>query len=91
MKEVNCLFSQVRGRAIKAVVELYDRGDLRSIIEEYAIFYLGFLRLPQPPDVLFGIDRGRPIKSDAWNEDIVRVCLYLYLALLPINEKLIHE
>jgi symplekin len=73
------------------VEELYDRGDLRSIIEEYAIFYLGFLRLLQPPDVLFGIDRGRPIKVDAWNEDTVRVCLYLYLALLPVNEKLIHE
>ncbi|XP_021916110.1 symplekin [Zootermopsis nevadensis] len=82
---------EVRGRAIKAVAELYDRGDLRSIIEEYAIFYLGFLRLLQPPDVLFGVDRGRPIKVDAWNEDTVRVCLYLYLALLPVNEKLIHE
>lgn len=81
----------MRGRAIKAVAELYDRGDLRSIIEEYAILYLGFLRLLQPPDVLFGIDRGRPIKVDAWNEDTVRVCLYLYLALLPVNEKLIHE
>ncbi|XP_069686908.1 symplekin isoform X2 [Periplaneta americana] len=82
---------EVRSRAIKCVVDLYDRGDLRSIIEEYAIFYLGFLRLPQPPDVLFGMDRGRPVKIDMWNEDIVRVCLYLYLALLPINENLIHE
>lgn len=72
-------------------MELYDRGDLRSIVEEYAILYLGFLRLRQPPDVLFGMDRGRPIKSDVWSEDIVKVCLYLYLALLPINEKLIHE
>ncbi|PSN37455.1 hypothetical protein C0J52_11700 [Blattella germanica] len=82
---------EVRGRAIKCVVELYDHGDLRSIIEEYAIFYLGFLRLPQPPDVLFGVERGRPVRMDSWNEDIVKVCLYLYLALLPINEKLIHE
>lgn len=82
---------EVRGRAIKCVVELYDRGDLRSIIEEYAIFYLSFLRLPQPPDVLFGIERGRSIRIDCWNEDIVKVCLYLYLALLPINERLIHE
>lgn len=82
---------EVRGRAIKAVVELYDRGDLRSVIEEYAVLYLGFLRVRQPPDVLFGKDRGRPIKSDIWSEDIVKVCLYLYLVLLPINEKLIHE
>ncbi|XP_068085676.1 symplekin isoform X2 [Anabrus simplex] len=83
--------SEVRSRAIQCVVELYDRGDLRCIIEEYAILYLSFLRLPQPPDVLFGADRGRPMKVEMWNEDIIKVCLYLYLALLPINEKLIHE
>ncbi|KAJ9591457.1 hypothetical protein L9F63_002063 [Diploptera punctata] len=39
----------------------------------------------------FGLDRGRPIRIDCWTEDIVKVCLYLYLALLPINEKLIKE
>ncbi|CAG2067099.1 unnamed protein product [Timema podura] len=57
---------EVRSKAIQCVVELYDRGDLRSIIEEYAIFYLSFLRLPQPPVLLFGPDRGRPNKSDSW-------------------------
>nr|CAD7265235.1 unnamed protein product [Timema shepardi] len=82
---------EVRSKAIQCVVELYDRGDLRSIIEEYAIFYLSFLRLPQPPVLLFGPDRGRPNKSDSWSEDIVKACLYLYLALLPNNESLIHE
>nr|CAD7410338.1 unnamed protein product [Timema cristinae] len=82
---------EVRSKAIQCVVELYDRGDLRSIIEEYAIFYLSFLRLPQPPVLLFGPDRGRPNKSDSWSEDIVKACLYLYLALLPNNESLIHD
>ncbi|XP_071441914.1 symplekin-like [Hetaerina americana] len=82
---------EIRNKAISGVVDLYGRGDLRSIIEEYAIFYLGFLRLPQPPAVLFGEDRGRPNIETQWSEDIVKVCLYLYLALLPINEKLIHE
>ncbi|XP_046384169.1 symplekin [Ischnura elegans] len=81
----------IRTKAIEGVVGLYERAELRSIIEEYAIFYLGFLRLPQPPVVLFGEDRGRPNIETQWSEDIVKVCLYLYLALLPINENLIHE
>lgn len=97
---------EVRMRALDAVTQLYDRGELRSIIEEYAMLYLSFLRLPSPPDVLFGPDRGR-VKSTIpviecrnatgeatpipWNEEAVRACLYLYLALLPLNEEMIHE
>jgi symplekin len=73
------------------VGELYKRGELRSIVEEYAIFYLGFLRLQQPPEVLFGEERGRPVTVKEWSDNIVRACLYLYLSLLPINEILIHE
>ncbi|XP_063228750.1 symplekin isoform X2 [Bacillus rossius redtenbacheri] len=82
---------QVRAKAIECVTELYGRSELHSIVEEYAIFYLSFLRFPQPPDLLFGLERGRPTKSEAWSDDIVRACLYLYMALLPVNEKLIHE
>ncbi|KAK7863952.1 hypothetical protein R5R35_012453 [Gryllus longicercus] len=103
--------TEIRSRAISCVVALYDRGDLRCIIEEYAILYLGFLRLPAPPDVLFGPERGRPsrehaiaaaaavsaghgaigpdglpVGSSGWTEEMVRACLYLYLA-----QKLIHE
>lgn len=55
------------------------------------MFYLGFLKLPLPPDVLFGSDRGRPEKTDQWTEETIKACLYLLLALLPINEKMIHE
>lgn len=83
---------QVRDTAIKCIVTLYDRGELRSIIEEYAVLYLSFLRLPQPPDVLFGEDHGRPHKGDGmWSEESAKACLYLYLVLLPVNQKLIHE
>ena len=27
----------------------------------------------------------------AWNEDTIKMCLYLYLGLLPNNHKLIHQ
>lgn len=73
------------------VIELYDRTELRNIIEEYATFYLGFLRLPQPPDVLFGAEKGAPVASEKWTENVIKCCLRLYLSLLPHNEELIHE
>lgn len=83
---------EVRSNAMKCVLSLYDgRSDLRSIIEEYAIMYLGFLQLPVPPDVLFGRERGRPLKVDNWAEGPTKACLYLYLELLPHEHKLIHE
>jgi len=27
----------------------------------------------------------------AWSEEAIKLCLYLYLGLLPVNHKLIHE
>lgn len=83
---------EVRSNAMKCVLSLYDdRSDLRSIIEEYAIMYLGFLQLPAPPDVLFGAERGRPSRADSWAEGPTKACLYLYLELLPHEHRLIHE
>ncbi|RZF35803.1 hypothetical protein LSTR_LSTR009219 [Laodelphax striatellus] len=85
--------TEIRGTAISYIVMLYDRGELRSIIEEYSVMYLDFLRLPQPPNVLFGAEQGRfkPVDTAAWAEDSIKACLYLYLVLLPANQKLIHE
>ncbi|XP_054261874.1 symplekin-like [Macrosteles quadrilineatus] len=83
--------SEVREMAINCVVSLYNRNDLQSIIEEYAVFYLTFLRLPKPPEVLFGPDKGRPERADSWSDEAIRACLYLYLTLLPVKQELIHE
>lgn len=82
---------QIHKCAIKLILELYERTELRNIIEEYATFYLGFLRLPQPPDVLFGPEKGLATVSESWTENVIKCCLRLYLALLPHNEELIHE
>lgn len=76
---------------MKLVLELYNRSELRNIIEEYAKFYLGFLRLSAPPDVLFGVEKGLVGPCEKWNENVIKCCLRLYLALLPHNEELIHE
>ena len=45
--------------------------------------------LARPPDMLFGDDRGRPVVVNVWTEEIIRVCLHLYLAILPRSQKLL--
>ncbi|KAK9503177.1 hypothetical protein O3M35_011802 [Rhynocoris fuscipes] len=83
--------SDIREAAINHVVELYSKDDMKSHIEEHAIFYFVFLKAPTPPKILFGVERGRPQVSAVWTDDAVKACLYLYLALLPIKQELIHE
>ncbi|KAL1458644.1 hypothetical protein WDU94_008778 [Cyamophila willieti] len=83
--------AEIRDYAISLVLDLYSRSELSHIIEEYASFYLGFLRLATPPDVLFGNDKGRPDKQTEWSEDVAKSCIFLYLSLLSTNETLIHE
>ncbi|XP_011496365.1 PREDICTED: symplekin [Ceratosolen solmsi marchali] len=83
--------SMIRENAIQLVVQLYGRSELCKLIEEYAVLYLGFLRLPSPPEIVFGQDRGRPQIEDNWTESTTRACLSLYLALLTEHHILIHE
>lgn len=77
--------------ALNFVSKLYTNKELKNIIEEYATFYLGFLRLQEPPDVLFGLETGRLDKSNSWDEDSTTACLYLYFMLMADNYELIHE
>lgn len=72
-------------------MELHGRPELKVMIGEYAMLYLGFLRLQSPPEIVFGIDRGRPNLSEKWTESTTKACLGLYLALLPEQQILIHE
>ncbi|XP_014208073.1 symplekin [Copidosoma floridanum] len=83
--------NMIRENAIQLVVQLYSRPDLSKMIEEYAELYLGFLRLPSPPEILFGQDRGRLHIEENWTESTTRACLSLYLALLTEHQNLIHE
>lgn len=73
------------------VCQLYGRPELSKLIEEYAVLYLGFLRLQTPPEIVFGQDRGRPQIENQWTESTTRACLGLYLALLSEHQDLIHE
>ena len=79
---------KVRETANQIVQQMHSNGDFRDIIEEYSVMYLRFLISPTPPALLFGEDRGRPVVLETWTEAIVKVCLYLFLSLLPKNQKL---
>ncbi|EFN77112.1 Symplekin [Harpegnathos saltator] len=81
----------IREAAIQLVCQLYSRSELSKLIEEYAVLYLGFLRLHNPPEIVFGQDRGRPQIESLWSESTTRACLGLYLALLSEHQDLIHE
>ncbi|XP_047365188.1 symplekin isoform X2 [Vespa velutina] len=81
----------IREAAIQLVCQLYGRPELSKLIEEYAVLYLGFLRLQTPPEIVFGQDRGRPQIENQWTESTTRACLGLYLALLSEHQDLIHE
>ncbi|KAL6436704.1 hypothetical protein ACFW04_004857 [Cataglyphis niger] len=81
----------IREAAIQLVCQLYSRPELSKLIEEYAVLYLGFLRLHNPPEIVFGQDRGRPQIENQWTESTTRACLGLYLALLSEHQDLIHE
>ena len=81
----------VRSAAISCLLELYGRGALRRVIEDYALMNLKFLLLEQPPALLCGPEKGRSEIVSTWTEETIKACLYLFLAILHSNEKLIHE
>ena len=82
---------QVRETANDTVLQLHKDGDYKEIIEEYSVMYLKFLLSPQPPAILFGEDRGRRAIAHIWTEDIIKVCLHLFLNLLPQNLELFNQ
>ncbi|CAB4003514.1 Symplekin [Paramuricea clavata] len=72
---------QVRVQAIHAAKKLHPRPKLAVDIEQYALQSLRTLLLPKPPNP--GLIE--------WTDESIKLCLYLYLALLPLNHKLLHE
>ncbi|XP_078393700.1 symplekin, partial [Cetorhinus maximus] len=81
---------KVRSQALMFVKRMYDKEQLREYIEKFALNYLQLLVHPNPPSILFGADKDTEVAAP-WTEETVKQCLYLYLALLPQNHKLIHE
>ncbi|KAF7997379.1 hypothetical protein HCN44_005656 [Aphidius gifuensis] len=81
----------IRDAAIKIVVDLYNRNELKSSIEAYAVLYLSFLQKSCPPELVFGEERGRPNIENHWTESTTKACLSLYLSLIEKHQDLIQE
>ncbi|XP_059807363.1 symplekin isoform X1 [Hypanus sabinus] len=81
---------KVRSQALMFIKRMYEKEQLRDYIEKFALNYLQLLVHPNPPSILFGADKDTEVAAP-WTEETVKQCLYLYLALLPQNHKLIHE
>ncbi|XP_069117050.1 symplekin-like [Argopecten irradians] len=81
---------EVRNTAIRFTKKLYEKPQIATYIEEYASKMLKYLLLPKPPSEMFPRSKSGDLPQ-SWIEDIIKMCLYLYLGLLPSNHKLIHE
>ncbi|XP_022085906.1 symplekin-like [Acanthaster planci] len=83
--------TEVRSQATQYVKRLYERQDLKETIEEFASKCLHYLLSDVPnPSLVSRTSEGGEGGSD-WTEASIKLCLHLYLALLPSNHKLIHE
>ncbi|XP_052769693.1 symplekin-like isoform X1 [Mya arenaria] len=83
--------NELRSQAIDVTKNLYETQQAHHAIEYYAVQMLKYLLLPRPSPELYAKLRGRQEAPDSWNEDAIKMSLYLYLGLLPSNHKLIHE
>ncbi|KAM6970016.1 symplekin [Aplochiton taeniatus] len=81
---------KVRSNALAFIKRMYEKDQLRDYIEKFALNYMQLLVHPNPPSLLFGADKDTEVASP-WTEETVRQCLYLYLSLLPLNHRLVHE
>ncbi|XP_064599772.1 symplekin-like [Liolophura sinensis] len=81
---------EVRNHALRVVKKLQDVPDLKDAMEKYALIQLKYLLHKSPPPILFPGIKNKDAPK-VWAEDSIKLCLYLYLGLLPINHKLMHE
>lgn len=81
---------KVRTTALAFLKRMYEKDHLRDYIEKFALNYMQLLVHPNPPSLLFGADKDTEVAAP-WTEETVRQCLFLYLSLLPLNHKLVHE
>ncbi|XP_053373588.1 symplekin-like isoform X2 [Mercenaria mercenaria] len=83
--------TELRNQAISFTKNLYETQQAHHAIEYYAVQMLKYLLLPKPSPELYAKLRGTQEAPETWNDDAIKMSLYLYLGLLPCNHKLIHE
>jgi len=81
---------QVRVQAIHSAKKLHNRPALSEMIETFARHSLQQLLADHPPSQEQGTV-SYEVAPGEWTDDLIKACLYLYLALLPTNHKLFHD
>lgn len=80
--------ADVRSLALDTIKTIYQNESLASLkedIEKFTLEHLNMLQAAAPPKGICGVENG------TWNDDTIKVCLSLYLLLLPLKQKLLHE
>ncbi|KAK7069039.1 hypothetical protein SK128_025268 [Halocaridina rubra] len=83
---------QVRDEVLPVILELCKEDETtKNFVCQISAEYLKYLLLEVPPEVLCLHELGRPSQTSEWAETPVKACLFLYLALLPLNPELIYD
>lgn len=84
--------SEIREKAIENVLTIYTDHKIRmKQIEDFTLVWLQYVEQSDPPADIFSVDYGRPEKTMLWSEDLIKSCLSLFLALMPLKEVFIHN
>lgn len=84
--------NDIRERALANVLRIYSQQELLTeSIEEFALRWLNYLEKTTPPEAVFGEEYGRSDSAVVWTESLSRVCVALFLTILPYNDKLLSQ
>ncbi|KAL3875215.1 hypothetical protein ACJMK2_038140 [Sinanodonta woodiana] len=84
--------AEMRSAAIKVIKELYEHEEAHNAIQHYALQMLKNLTAVKPSAEFYAKLRGKHAEvPQTWTEEGIKMCLYLYLGLLPTHHKMIHE
>lgn len=78
----------IQSKAIEIATEFYKNMELREIIQAFSLAHLKFLKEEKPPNAILS-DEQTAQENPSWNELLMKQCLALFLALLPLNHDLI--
>lgn len=83
----------IRDKAIDSLIVMYaEQKILVDRIEDHSLTWLHFLeKQPKPPVEIFSADFGRSDPTAVWTENLTKVCLSLFLALVPYHEELVQH
>lgn len=82
--------NELRETAQQNLLSIYSKHKLSiDTIEEFALRWLGYLVKDNPPQEILGSEYGRSDTAVVWSDLLTKICLSLFLSILPYNDKLL--